>query len=111
MPDARLFGAAVELGGVPAAVADHEALRARVTRVPRADLERPARYRLPRPEPLPVPVVAVAGSRDPLAGPEVVRRWARLSSEASRPHVVDGGHLFHLDNPSAVTSLIADRLG
>ncbi|SEN66796.1 thioesterase II family protein [Nonomuraea pusilla] len=109
MPDARLFGTAVELGGVPAAVADHEALRARVTRVPRAGLEWPARYRLPRPEPL--PVVALAGSRDPLAGPEVVRRWARLSSEASRPHVVDGGHLFHLDNPSAVTSLIADRLG
>ncbi|HEU0101160.1 MAG TPA: alpha/beta fold hydrolase [Mycobacteriales bacterium] len=58
---------------------------------------------------LSVPTLVIAGSRDPLVRPRNARILARAIPGA-RLHIVDGGHLFLLEQPDEAVPVIEDFL-
>lgn len=62
---------------------------------------------------VPVPVVAVAGTRDPDAGPTVMAGWAGATSLGLTAHALTGGHFIHHEQARTTVDLLfaADRGG
>ncbi|CDR06341.1 thioesterase II family protein [Streptomyces iranensis] len=114
LADDALVSEVAALGGLPTTALGHPRLRARFVEVVRADVRWLATYRLAGQQPsaaLTVPVVAFAGSRDRLAGAQVMRRWSELANAGFRLHVIDGGHFFHAENLPAFARVLARELG
>ncbi|MGW4826623.1 thioesterase II family protein [Amycolatopsis japonica] len=103
LSDDELIDEIAGLGGTPQPVLEHPRSRRRLIRTLRQDLTwlraNQTRYTGPV---VSVPTVAIAGSRDPIAGSEIMTRWSELVGDRFTTYVVQGGHFFHL---TALTEL------
>lgn len=105
--DATLIDRLTELGGVPPEVFEEPELRELVLPVFRADFGWIDRYQYVEEDPLPVPVVAIAGTDDLDAPPELMAGWARHTSAGFEQHVLPGGHLFMQDRVDLLAAVVA----
>ncbi|WP_326525274.1 thioesterase II family protein [Sphingomonas sp.] len=76
----------------------------------RADLEACETYDRRRLSVLGCPVVAIAGTGDAIASPEVMLGWSRLSWAAFCLHAVPGGHFHAQDHRDRFLTLLAQVL-
>lgn len=109
LQDDELIDEIVRLGGTPAVVLEHPRLRERLLRTLRGDLAWLRGYRAGHEKPA-VPTLAIAGSRDPIAEPEVMIRWRELVGGTFSVRVVDGGHFFHLTAIAELAEMIEKDL-
>lgn len=72
----------------------------------RRDLELADSYRYPGPFPLTCPIVALAGSEDKAVPAQEMMAWKKETSSFLNTHSVAGGHLFMLESPLEVTSIL-----
>ncbi|MET9341831.1 alpha/beta fold hydrolase [Nonomuraea sp. NPDC003804] len=110
LADDALIDEIAQLGATPLAVLEHPSLRGRLARVLRSDLEWLAAYRASATSELTMPIVGFAGKADPIVEPEGMKHWDELAAGDFRLHVLPGGHLFHIEDPSTLLSLLASDL-
>lgn len=94
--------------GIPSVVLAQRDLLNAFVPVLRADLSMLETYRHDAAEPLPCPVLALAGEDDRLATPEMVRRWAELTTGRFALRVFGGGHFFVRTARAEVASLVRE---
>jgi surfactin synthase thioesterase subunit len=95
--DDALVGRMRELGAVPSSAVPGGVWQRAALPVLRDDL-RLARALSARADvPLKVPLLAIAGSDDPLAGPQVMAGWRQWTTERFVERTVPGGHFFVRD--------------
>lgn len=73
----------------------------------RADVEMHENYRATSTEPLSVPITALRGEADELVSREQAEQWAGVTRGAFTYRELAGGHMYLVDEPKQVLSLIA----
>ncbi|MGW0432595.1 thioesterase II family protein [Micromonospora sp. NPDC003197] len=94
LDDDEFVATLVGMGGSPPEVWADPTWRRILLRLLRADFGWMAGYEHRDETALPVPVVAFVGQDDPIARPDEVAGWARLTSVSFTLHAVPGGHFF-----------------
>ncbi|KWU23057.1 thioesterase II family protein [Burkholderia cenocepacia] len=109
--DAEIVDYVVSLGGTPREVVEHDALRAMLLKLAKADFRVVERFfPLPSATALPCPVTVFSGRDDTLLSPAGQRDWLRASHHTVNFREFDGGHFFLLDHPAAVRHAIGQAL-
>lgn len=76
----------------------------------RADMEAFVNYRYVERDPLTVPITVLGGTRDRTSTRDELERWAEQTTADFAIEMVEGPHLFLLDQPETVVSVIQRRL-
>lgn len=105
LDDESLIAELRRLGGTPAQILEDRALANLALRGFRADLGVMADLDPAKTGPVRVPIATFAGRRDPVAPPDEVGAWERLTTEDCQHHVFEGGHFF-LHAPASPTLLV-----
>ncbi|OXI15961.1 thioesterase II family protein [Burkholderia sp. AU15512] len=109
--DADIVDYVVSLGGTPREVAEHDALRAMLLKLAKADFRViEACFPLPSATALPCPVTVFSGRDDTLLSPAGQRDWLRASRHTVTFRAFDGGHFYLLENPAVVQHAIGEAL-
>jgi len=103
--DEFLHAVASAYSGVPAAVMEHQELRALVAPALRADLKMHERYVYTVEEPLPFPITAFGGSADTSVSESWLRGWERHTAGEFHWQMFPGDH-FYLHEPGMRTELL-----
>ncbi|OAN67272.1 hypothetical protein A7X12_00370 [Sphingomonas sp. TDK1] len=106
LPDAQFVEAFDRMGGIPDAVLDDPDLRRITLRTLRADMTMVECYRAPHAARIPCDIAALAGRRDPIASPEMMRAWCDMAAAGFTLDSFDGGHFFVQD----AIGLVAGRI-
>lgn len=110
LPDEEFLAAVTRLTGYAhPAMADPE-VRELALPVLRADLEMHENYRPSRDEPLAVPVLAVRGRDDGLVSAAAAEGWASATTGLFGTAEFDGGHMYIVDDPGPLVTLLAATL-
>ncbi|MBY8608721.1 MAG: thioesterase [Burkholderia sp.] len=109
--DAEIVDYVVSLGGTPREVVEHDALRAMLLKLARADFRLvEAFYPLPSATALPCPVTVFSSRDDTVLSPAGQRDWSRASQHPVSFREFDGGHFYLLEHPAAVQHAIGQAL-
>ncbi|UTV59939.1 thioesterase II family protein [Burkholderia arboris] len=109
--DAEIIDYVVSLGGTPREVVEHDALRAMLLKLARADFRLvEAFFPLPSATALPCPVTVFSSRDDTVLSPAGQRDWSRASQHPVSFREFDGGHFYLLEHPAAVQHAIGQAL-
>ncbi len=111
LPSWLFWDQLIELGGVPAEVAEREALRPILEPALRADFGMLARYRHRQGPPLPVPVTVLYGSRDGSMSRGGLLGWRRQSVARPSMRELDASHWLAEETPDLLATVIAEEIG
>lgn len=92
MDDATFLAELVELGTIPAEIANHPDMAEAVLPAIRADFELGRSYRLRDAESVDMPVTAIVGDADPHVSPTMAAAWAELTDAGCTTLTIPGGH-------------------
>lgn len=101
----------IELGGVPAEVAEREALRPILEPALRADFGMLAGYRHVPAPPLPVPVTVLYGARDRSVSRGGLLGWRRQSVHRPSLRELDASHWLAEEAPDRLAAAIIEEIG
>ncbi|MFF3436946.1 thioesterase II family protein [Streptosporangium sp. NPDC002721] len=111
LPSWLFWDQLIELGGVPAEVAEREVLRPILEPALRADFGMLARYRHRQGPPLPVPVTVLYGSRDGSMSRGGLLGWRRQSVSRPSMRELDASHWLAEETPDLLAAVIAEEIG
>ncbi|WP_440082048.1 thioesterase II family protein [Streptosporangium sp. LJ11] len=111
LPSWLFWDQLIELGGVPAEVAEREVLRPILEPALRADFGMLARYRHRQGPPLPVPVTVLYGSRDGSMSRGGLLGWRRQSVARPSMRELDASHWLAEETPDLLATVIAEEIG
>jgi len=111
LPSWLFWDQLIELGGVPAEVAEREVLRPILEPALRADFGMLARYRHRQGPPLPVPVTVLYGSRDGSMSRGGLLGWRRQSVLRPSMRELDASHWLAEETPGLLATVIAEEIG
>ncbi|WP_436756838.1 thioesterase II family protein [Streptosporangium sp. V21-05] len=111
LPSWLFWDQLIELGGVPAEVAEREVLRPILEPALRADFGMLARYRHRQGPPLPVPVTVLYGSRDGSMSRGGLLGWRRQSVSRPSMRELDASHWLAEETPDLLATVIAEEIG
>ncbi|MEV0754841.1 thioesterase domain-containing protein [Streptosporangium sp. NPDC050280] len=111
LPSWLFWDQLIELGGVPAEVAEREVLRPILEPALRADFGMLARYRHRQGPPLPVPVTVLYGSRDGSMSRGGLLGWRRQSVFRPSMRELDASHWLAEETPDLLATVIAEEIG
>ncbi|MER5643515.1 thioesterase domain-containing protein [Streptosporangium sp. NPDC002524] len=111
LPSWLFWDQLIELGGVPAEVAEREVLRPILEPALRADFGMLARYRHRQGPPLPVPVTVLYGSRDGSMSRGGLLGWRRQSVTRPSMRELDASHWLAEETPDLLATVIAEEIG
>ncbi|MEU4537569.1 thioesterase domain-containing protein [Streptosporangium sp. NPDC023825] len=111
LPSWLFWDQLIELGGVPAEVAEREVLRPILEPALRADFGMLARYRHRQGPPLPVPVTVLYGSRDGSMSRGGLLGWRRQSVARPSMRELDASHWLAEETPGLLATVIAEEIG
>ncbi|MEU8199681.1 thioesterase domain-containing protein [Streptosporangium sp. NPDC049046] len=111
LPSWLFWDQLIELGGVPAEVAEREVLRPILEPALRADFGMLARYRHRQGPPLPVPVTVLYGSRDGSMSRGGLLGWRRQSVFRLSMRELDASHWLAEETPDLLATVIAEEIG
>ncbi|GAA4184601.1 alpha/beta fold hydrolase [Streptosporangium oxazolinicum] len=111
LPSWLFWDQLIELGGVPAEVAEREVLRPILEPALRADFGMLARYRHRPGPPLPVPVTVLYGSRDGSMSRGGLLGWRRQSVSRPSMRELDASHWLAEETPDLLATVIAEEIG
>ncbi|GAA3426381.1 thioesterase II family protein [Streptosporangium sandarakinum] len=101
----------IELGGVPAEVAEREALRPILEPALRADFGMLAGYRHVPAPPLPVPITVLYGGRDRSVSRGGLLGWRRQSVHRPSLRELDASHWLAEEAPDRLAAAITEEIG
>ncbi|MFF0305822.1 thioesterase II family protein [Streptosporangium sp. NPDC004379] len=101
----------IELGGVPAEVAEREVLRPILEPALRADFGMLAGYRHVPAPPLPVPVTVLYGARDRSVSRGGLLGWRRQSVHRPSLRELDASHWLAEEAPDRLAAVITEEIG
>lgn len=110
LPKTLFFDVLDELGGPPRDVLRRASLLRYTVKVSRADLEVCETYSCDTHTELPCPTISIHDQNDPIVDPDGITAWSRHTSAAFAPHSFTGGHYFHQNHRTAITSIIGASL-
>ncbi|GAA3417770.1 thioesterase II family protein [Streptosporangium vulgare] len=111
LPSWLFWDQLIELGGVPAEVAEREVLRPILEPALRADFGMLARYRHRQGPPLPVPLTVLYGSRDGSMSRGGLLGWRRQSAFRPSMRELDASHWLAEETPDLLATVIAEEIG
>ncbi|MEU4834935.1 alpha/beta fold hydrolase [Streptosporangium sp. NPDC023615] len=111
LPSWLFWDQLIELGGVPAEVAEREVLRPILEPALRADFGMLAGYRHRPAPPLPTPITVLYGSRDGSVSRGGLLGWRRQSARRLSMRELDASHWLAEEVPDLLAAVIAEEIG
>ncbi|GAA3033226.1 thioesterase II family protein [Streptosporangium longisporum] len=111
LPSWLFWDQLIELGGVPAEVAEREVLRPLLEPALRADFGMLAGYRHRPGPPLPTPITVLYGSRDGSVSRGGLLGWRRQSARPLSLRELEASHWLAEEVPDLLAAVIAEEIG
>ena len=110
LSDEEFLARVREFAGYTHPALEHPELREMLLPTLRADVEMHEAYLAPSDRPLDVPITSIRGIDDELVTPEQAAEWAVATSQECRRVDLPGNHMYFVDSPVELVTLMAEVL-